>query len=759
MKNRNYLKGNMKIFWLLLIIFIGSGIFSADIYALDDFTDDPIQAKVTVVKAIHIRELRDTINELRTAHGLETYNFTDSGLNAGGVVKTIHILELRDALNGVYDDLGQARPSYTDPDLSKGMVIKADHINELRQAFRMVARQVTTGIWYSTWYAKEGAYIWREGHGAGSDTQLLGDVNGDGKADAVVYFSNDGAWYAALSNGNGFDQYNLWVSGHGVGSSRQFLKDVNGDGKADAVVYFSNDGAWYVALSNGNGFNQYNQWASGHGVGSTNQLMGDVNGDGRNDAIVYFENFGEEHGKWYAALSEGDHFGGFSAWATGHGLNSNNQLLGDVNGDGRDDAVVFFNQFNGDGGVWFAALSNGSGFDSYNSNPWGIGHGQGSNRQILGDMDGDGKDDAIVYFNEGNWYAATSTGQNFNKYFQWKVDHRGESTWQGLGDVYGTNKMAPVVFNRADGSWRVMPADRFMTPNTLNTWEAWNIFYRPRTLGVYQTYDSSDPSVIDEHLAMIADAGIDFLLFDETNNLDVNEGYIKARALAVCGRIAAWNTDLSHRRLRYAIAVGGIQFNNNPETFETEAGMVWDQFVNNPSCGGPSTYMNEEGKPLLIFYSGSYGQRLTWENWQGDKQRSGNFIVRFGQGKVPNGGTPPQEDYGLYYGWGYPQGSLANPDVMVVMPGWNNKHGEFVSRSYNGVWGDFYRLMGWERVHQQKPRMIIINSFNEYSEETAVAPADTSLLKSPSEPWINTQGQLSPDMYWDMTKTYNRNIW
>ena len=53
----------------------------------------------------------------------------------------------------------------------------------------------TVGIWYSTWYAKEGPYLWIDGHGYGSVGQFLEDVNGDGKDDAVICFETaTGMW-------------------------------------------------------------------------------------------------------------------------------------------------------------------------------------------------------------------------------------------------------------------------------------------------------------------------------------------------------------------------------------------------------------------------------------------------------------------------------------------------------------------------------------------------------------------------------------
>ena len=82
------------------------------------------------------------------------------------------------------------------------------------------------------------------------------------------------------------------------------------------------------------------------------------------------------------------------------------------------------------------------------------------------------------------------------------------------------------------------------------------------------------------------------------------------------------------------------------------------------------------------------------------------------------------------------------------MPGWNNHQGQFVSRTQYGSPGGFYLNCGWDRVlsANPKPSMVIINSYNEYAEQTAVAPANTNLVGGGgAEPWP------SPSYYWDIT--------
>ena len=62
--------------------------------------------------------------------------------------------------------------------------------------------------------------VWAQTLGIGSDAQLLGDVNGDGRADLLVYYTRDGSWYVALSDGNHFTDFRLWATGFGQAGHR-----------------------------------------------------------------------------------------------------------------------------------------------------------------------------------------------------------------------------------------------------------------------------------------------------------------------------------------------------------------------------------------------------------------------------------------------------------------------------------------------------------------------------------------------------------
>jgi hypothetical protein len=111
-----------------------SGSTAFSIVTLPTFTDDPIAAGSTQIKAAHMTQLREAIASLRSRYGLSVITWTDPSL-ASVAMKAVHLTELRAALDEVYASAGRTPVTYTDTTISAGgTVIKAIHISELRSA-------------------------------------------------------------------------------------------------------------------------------------------------------------------------------------------------------------------------------------------------------------------------------------------------------------------------------------------------------------------------------------------------------------------------------------------------------------------------------------------------------------------------------------------------------------------------------------------------------------------------------------------------
>jgi photosystem II stability/assembly factor-like uncharacterized protein len=100
------------------------------------FSDTPLQAYITAVKATHVSELRTRIDQLRARFGLSVFTWTDPTLTARSTtVRSVHLTDLRLALNGVYGAAGLTPPAYTSAVVTPRVTaITVADIAELRAA-------------------------------------------------------------------------------------------------------------------------------------------------------------------------------------------------------------------------------------------------------------------------------------------------------------------------------------------------------------------------------------------------------------------------------------------------------------------------------------------------------------------------------------------------------------------------------------------------------------------------------------------------
>jgi uncharacterized delta-60 repeat protein len=118
--------------------------------------------------------------------------------------------------------------------------------------------------------------------GAAGNKPVVGDYDGDGKADAAVFDPATGIWYVLRSLDN-----QLYAIQFGSSTDKLVPADYDGDGKTDVAVFRPDDGTWYLNRSR-DGFT-----GAQFGFGTDKPVPADYDGDGRTDIAVFRD------GTWY----------------------------------------------------------------------------------------------------------------------------------------------------------------------------------------------------------------------------------------------------------------------------------------------------------------------------------------------------------------------------------------------------------------------------------------------------------------------------
>ena len=103
------------------------------------FTDDTLASGVTLLKRVHIEELRARIAAVRGTLERTVYPFDDADLSGGVTVRALHSDQLRNAIDEIYEALELTRSTYTDRPLVGGVsVIRSLHLTEILNALLAV---------------------------------------------------------------------------------------------------------------------------------------------------------------------------------------------------------------------------------------------------------------------------------------------------------------------------------------------------------------------------------------------------------------------------------------------------------------------------------------------------------------------------------------------------------------------------------------------------------------------------------------------
>jgi hypothetical protein len=233
--------------------------------------------------------------------------------------------------------------------------------------------------------------------------------------------------------------------------SQLFTGDFNGDGRADMLCHDKTGYKW-VALASSAGEFTGTSWKRAMGWCShagSELHVGDFNGDGRTDMMCH-----DKSGyKWVALAKPDGSFTGTSwkkdmKWC----INEDHLMIGDFNGDGRDDMLCFSNNHklvsfaNKDGSF--------SGTSWYNGTSWCT---ETVLSTYIADFNADGRDDILCHHLSANWLMLAQAGgkfKDFNGLPDWWFSEGGCAADQDfhVGDMNGDNRADIVCNTKSDGT-------------------------------------------------------------------------------------------------------------------------------------------------------------------------------------------------------------------------------------------------------------------------------------------------------------------
>ncbi|HEX4817649.1 MAG TPA: FG-GAP-like repeat-containing protein [Nonomuraea sp.] len=281
------------------------------------------------------------------------------------------------------------------------------------------------------------------------------DVNRDGRDDVVTFTKGrHGDVYVALSGGGRLSDQEKWHDWFGIGHEVPLVGDFNGDDRADLVTFTRGAQAdVYVSLSDGEKFVRAGwKWHEWFAAGDEFPTVGDFNGDGKDDIATFLR--GDQR-LVYVSRSTGTRFAtstvGHENFARGRAV----PLAADFDGDGRDDIASF-----GGGGIVRVALSKDNFFAG--DEPWNEGFPDGATNPAVGDFDGDGRDDIAAFTGgtQADVYVALSDGATFAPPVKWHDDFAGGDQLPGAGDFDGDGRADVIAFPRGNtGDVYVAPSE------------------------------------------------------------------------------------------------------------------------------------------------------------------------------------------------------------------------------------------------------------------------------------------------------------
>ncbi|NOQ34189.1 MAG: hypothetical protein GQ567_08380 [Methanosarcinales archaeon] len=258
----------------------------------------------------------------------------------------------------------------------------------------------------------DGSLLWRKTPSKWVYAYLAGDLNGDGGGDLLAYSVQnfDTYWTATIFAVRGSNGNTLWSK---TASNKNYVwlypadpaGDLNNDGKDDVMMQHerwnppSEDYTTTIyALQGNSGHTIWSNVSTAPDSRMNAYPAGDLNGDGKDDVLLYPWKYNPPTGRYYSDIVYAKNgYDGHLLW-TKTGTDMYYMQAGDLNRDGADDLLFYERSYDASTDTYLptevSAVNGQDGFTLWTKTRSGENY---IDALPAGDLNGDGGEDTVVY--------------------------------------------------------------------------------------------------------------------------------------------------------------------------------------------------------------------------------------------------------------------------------------------------------------------------------------------------------------------------